>query len=60
MIDPVADHVVGRVTKGVKDHMWDYMIAWGLRGHVIRHVVEYVIVSQDHMLPFSSSQLGYS
>ena len=60
VIGPVVDHVVGHMTKKVKDHVLDHMIAWGLRDHVMHHVEEHVIVSQDHVLPFSTSQLGYS
>ena len=60
VIDPVIDHVVGHVTEGVKDHMWDHMIAWGLGGHVMHHMGEHMIVSQDHVLPFLPSQLDYS
>ncbi len=56
MIGPVTDHVVGHMTEGVKDHV----IAWRLRDHMMHHMEEHVIVSQDHVLPFSSLQLDYS
>ena len=52
VIDPVADHMVGHVTEGVKDHVLCHVIAWRPEGHVIRHVLGHVIVSQDHVVPF--------